>query len=44
MFKKWKPEYSVTAVAISRRMGDVVMSAHENGDVLVWDLVGGSLK
>ena len=44
MFKKWKSEYSSCCVAIAQHAGDVVVSGQENGHVLVWDLVGGSLK
>ena len=43
MFKKWKPEYNTTALAISS-VSHLVVSAQQNGELLVWDLVGGSLK
>ena len=42
LFKKWKADYSAVSVAISSREG-VVISGHEDGSVLVWDLVGGLL-
>lgn len=42
LFKKWKADYSATAVAISSLAG-VVISGHEDGGILVWDLVGGHL-
>ncbi len=43
MFKKWKPEFNTTAVAVSSQ-SNLVVSAQENGQLLVWDLIGGSLK
>ena len=43
MFKKWKPEYDTTAVTISSH-SNLVVSAHKNGSLIVWDLIGGSLK
>ena len=40
VFKKWKPEYSITSLSINSKIG-VVISAQEDGSVMVWDMVGG---
>lgn len=41
LFKKWKPNYSSTCVAITQ---EIVISGQEDGIVLVWDLISGVLK
>ena len=43
IFKKWQADSNTTCVAISSE-GNCVVSGHEGGGVLVWDLIGGSNK
>jgi WD40 repeat protein len=43
LFRKWKHDFSATSVAVSSKTS-LVVSGHEDGTVIVWDLIGGSAK
>ncbi|XP_014667015.1 PREDICTED: NACHT domain- and WD repeat-containing protein 1-like [Priapulus caudatus] len=43
VFKKWKPGYNTTAIAISSE-ADWVTTALDNGNILLWDLTTGTCK